>query len=237
MDELLKGISLIGRSLALWTCVTHIRSHLQQSVTDLTTLQQQILTEVTSGGGGHGTVDLKSISRQLEIQRISCLFLTHLLFEGGDRSTLTGAASANCSISNASGNGVCSSSDISLVPRYIVEPLDHFLLQVTEASSSGPSANSAGRDPSQAAVEAFTSAVRQLRHEMQLLLPLCAHSLGLQQQALEVAKQLRQQLDPRQIASGENVKKQDSCTDAVLFCCVSLSRLAMLCHANVRIAF
>ena len=204
MDEFLKGISLIGRSLALWTCVGHIRSHLQQSVADLSALQQQVMAEIS--GGVQSSVDGKNCTRQLEIQRLCCLFLTHLLFEGGERSSMIGSGTANVSLADTAIT-TSSSSDIVLVPLYIVEPLDHFLLQlqVSDASSGhgGHSTTSTSNGPSPEAVDTFTISVRQLRQEMRQLLPLCAHSLALQQQALEVTQRLRQQVDPRQIANGK----------------------------------
>jgi hypothetical protein len=96
-------------------------------------------------------------------------------------------------MTDGAGGGMSSSSSaIVTVPQYIVEPLDYLLLQVMEAS------------PSQEVVDALGGSVRELRQEMQQLLPLCAHSLALQQQALEVTKQLRHQLDPHQIANGEH---------------------------------
>jgi hypothetical protein len=192
MDEFLKGISLIGRSLALWTCVGHIRAHLQQSVADLTALQQQAMTAMSQGAGqGAAAIDMKNCTQQLEIQRICSLFLTHLLFEGGDRSTSSGSLDSSVLLDVSM---AASSSDLTLAPRSLVEPLDCFLLQASSGNS--------GEGPSQSAVNDFTAVVSQLYEEMTLLLPLCAESVALQQQALVVTKQLRSQLEMRQIDAG-----------------------------------
>lgn len=197
MDELLKGISLIGRSLALWTCLGHICTHLQQSVAELTELQQQAMAVVSQGVCGTvAMVDVKNVTRQMEVQRICCLFLTHLLFEGGERAVLSGDAGVNNSTLLDESALVSSSSDIMLVPRFIVDPLDcHLQLLPNDGASGG-----GGPD-----MEAFTTSVRQFRHAVVQLLPLCAASVELQHQALLVTKQFREQLRARQITSGEDL--------------------------------
>jgi hypothetical protein len=192
MDEFLKGISLIGRSLALWTCVAHVRTHLQQSLTELSGLQQQAMNVLGQGAqsAGGGFIDIKNCTRQMEIQRICCLFLTHLLFEGGERSTSGGAVDASVLLDVSMAT---SSSDLTLVPKYIIEPLDCYLLQVTSNGGTGTNQG----------VDEFKGAVRQFWQEMNILLPMCTESVALQQQALTVTKQLREQLKARQIDGGE----------------------------------
>ena len=187
MDDFFKGISLIGRSLALWNCVMHIATHLQQSISNLKEHQGGLLERIlTHTASDCVEDDMKCYVRELEIQRICCLFLSHVLFEGGDKFT----ASSHNTSSGATAEST--SSDISCVPKYIVDPLDLLLNDVKENCC----------ESHQESYDKFITSIRSLRQDLMNIIALCTESLSLQCQALEVAKQLKQQLESRQIAEG-----------------------------------
>ena len=167
MDELLRGISLIGRSLALWNSVGHVRLCLQNSLDEY----EHILNMATSTNGSSDQWNTYECSRVLEVQRVCSMFLTHLCFEGAGLTSSGDAVSTSDIGAMTASNG---HSEIPVLPKYLTSSLGSALL---------PSRS----DKATELREVLTS----LQSHMSDTVAVCARSLDMQRQALHAGVEAR----------------------------------------------
>jgi hypothetical protein len=159
MDELLRGISLIGRSLALWNSIGHVRACLEDALERF----EEIMAQTTTSKAPIDKWFTRESSRSLEIQRVCSMFLTHLCFEGAGL-TSTGGAISTGDIGSSSS----AASEIPVLPKYLTAALGGALLLTSHESRNSQ----------------LCEVLTNLHSEVSHTVSLCARSLDLQRQAL-----------------------------------------------------
>lgn len=160
MDELLRGVCLIGRSLALWNSVEHVRSCLESALVEF----EGILNQTVDSKAPADKWYLREGSRLLEIQRVCSMFLMHLCFEGAGLESSGGAVSSE----ELGTSGSSTVSERTVLPKYISSSLGEALLM----------SRSNGTNRLRDVLVAFQS-------QMASTVTACARSLDLQRQALQ----------------------------------------------------
>ena len=174
MDELLRGISLIGRSLALWESIGHVRLCLQNSLDEYENILNQTCTSISPNSKWQS----RESSKVLEVQRVCTMFLTHLCFEGAGLTSTGGAITSSdigaLAASNSSNSG---HSEIPVLPKYLTSVLGAALLSARSDRTSH-----------------LREVLATMHSHMAGTVAACARSLELQRQALHAGTAARSNL-------------------------------------------
>lgn len=125
VDDLIEGISLIGRTLSLWHSLHHIQQTISHALSEAEELYQQLLSNVQPVSSQLPISNTRIVLRNLEIQRLSVVFFRSLLFEGSGLSA-KGSTSAGDSFSL---NGP---SEIPVIPRSVINSITRELQLISE---------------------------------------------------------------------------------------------------------
>lgn len=161
MDELIRGISLIGRSLALWNSIGHVRACLEEALERF----EDILGQTSTSKAPIDKWFTRESSRVLEVQRVCSMFLTHLCFEGAGLTSNGGAISTE-----DIGTSSSAVSEIPVLPKYLTAALGGALLAPPESRNTH-----------------LREVLTTLHSEMSRVVSVCARSLDLQRRALNGA--------------------------------------------------